>query len=122
MLLNSAAAPIWGFKYMNSTVEDLLSLVPEGGSQIFKAAVPDRVENRFFSVAFNHDHRGTFAWKNKHELTRLPWMGARDLSRRGLDDLAVPDVSFSLKEAKLVDFYSTGTAAYAISNKLRDLI
>ncbi|MXP24725.1 hypothetical protein GRI39_01525 [Altererythrobacter indicus] len=107
---------------MKRTVDDLLALVPEGGSHIFKAKVPDVVENRFFAVASNRDYPGVFYWKNTLEFTKNPWMGARGKKRIGLDVLPTPEVSFSLKKGRLVDFYTTGTAACGISNRLRDLI
>ena len=107
---------------MHRTIDDLLPLVPEGGSRIFKARVPGVVESRFFVVAFNHDYGGSFFWKNKPGIREHPWTGTRDVPRKGLDALAAPDVTFSCKANKLVDFYSTGSAAYAISNRLRDLI
>jgi len=107
---------------MKRTVGELYASVPEGGSQIFKAEVPDVMEKRFVSVAFNHDYRGIFSWKNQPGIREQPRIGSRQTSRRGLDTLPTPEITFSRKQDKLADFYSISLAVHAISNKLRDLI
>ncbi len=106
---------------MRRTIGDLLAEVPEGQSRSFKADHSGAFENRFVEVAYNWEYGTTPSWNNRPSLLDLPWMGSRAKSRVGLDKIAEPNLTYKRPSAQLVDFYSTGTGATLISDRLLEV-
>ncbi len=107
---------------MIRTVSDLLADVPEGQSRTFEASISEATREPYVQVNFNHDHGPPVVWSNRPAFEELPWMGSRTKARIGIAQLAEPNLSYEEHPSKLVDFYSTGTSAFVISERLRSLI
>lgn len=107
---------------LNKTVSELWSLVPDCGSELFRASVAGQKEGRFFRVEFNHDCGDLVHWEDKPVFGSGPWNGSRDTARIGLESIGSPTFSYDHQSKDLVDFYPTGSGANLISVKLCDLI
>jgi len=104
------------------SIPELLADVPVGTSKNFPAVVSETSQTPFVDVHYNHDYGTSIEWKNRPAFQELPWSGSREKPRIGVWDVVEPDLAFSRKADKLVDFYSTGTGAFILSDSLASLI
>ena len=108
---------------ISPSIDDLQRQVPAGETRLFERPIANVVEERFFAVHMSWDYRpGRLTWHNKPPLEQTPWNGSRRKPRISITTVAVPDVTFDGPLADIVDFYSTGTDAFFISNKLVALV
>lgn len=105
------------------TIGDMIERVPEGQSQVFERSIPDPGEERYFRVWQNWDYRpGRLEWLNGRDGPDAPWLGTRRKARIPVSTLPQPDVKFKGPSKQVVDFFSTGSHAFFISDKLFRLI
>ena len=105
------------------TIDELVKQVPEGQTQVFERLILEPGEERFFRVWQNWDYRpGRLEWLNGRSGLDAPWLGTRDKPRIPVSTLPPPDVRFKGPSKQVVDFYSTGSHAYFISERLFQLI
>ena len=101
----------------------MIKQVPEGKAQTFERSISDPGEERFFKVWQNWDYRpGRLTWVNGQLGELSPRFGTRDTRRRALSAIPLPEVNFKGPSKQVVDFYSTGSQAFFISDKLFKLI
>jgi hypothetical protein len=104
------------------TIGEMLKLVPEGKAQTFQPSLPPD-EERYFQVWQNWDYRpDRLTWHNGRSGIDAPWLGTRRKARIPVSTLPTPDVTFKGPIKDVVDFYSTGSHAFFISDKLFHLI
>ena len=105
------------------TIDDLLPLVPEGATRLFRHAIDDDAGQRFFSVHQNWDYEpGRLRWLNRATGAAKPWFGSRFKARTPVFSAPEPEFVFDGRRQEMVDFYSTGSDAFLLSEKLIDLI
>jgi hypothetical protein len=105
------------------TIGEMIEQVPEGKSQTFQASISDPGEELYFRVWQNWDYRpGRLEWLNGRSGVDAPWLGTRKKARIPVSTLPSPDVRFKGPSKQVVDFYSTGSHAFLISDKLFRLI
>jgi hypothetical protein len=105
------------------TIGEMIKQVPEGQTRRFERSIPDPGEERFFRVWQNWDYRpGRLEWLNARSGLDAPWFGARDKARIPVSTLPPLEVRFKGPSKQVVDFYSTGSHAFFISEKLLRLI
>lgn len=105
------------------TIDDLSSQVPSGEARLFTPSDKDRGEQRFFSVRQNWDYKpGRLTWQNEPRMEKSPWYGARESPRTSVSDISPPKAVFAGPAKKMVDFYSTGSDAFFLSDRLVALI
>lgn len=113
----------FGMFKSRSTVAELIADVPIGMSQTFYPAVTaETFPARFVVVHYNNDYVTSVEWINRPSFQELPWMGSRSKPRIGVWDIAEPELIFRQNSSKICDFYSTGTGAYILSDRLIALI
>jgi hypothetical protein len=105
------------------TIGEMIKQVPEGQTRRFDRSVADSGEERYFRVWQNWDYRpGRLEWLNSRTGVDSPWLGSRKKERIPVSTLPPPDVIFRGPAKQVVDFYSTGSDAYFVSDKLFRLI
>jgi hypothetical protein len=105
------------------TIDEMFRQVPEGESRLFERSVSDTVENRFFSVRYNHYSGLVLDWHNPLPMEEAPWTGNRYKARIPISVLPPPVLTFEGKADRIVDFYAWGgLQTFFISDKLRALI
>jgi hypothetical protein len=110
--------------YMSElTIAEMIKQVAEGKSQTFERSISDPHEDRYFQVWQNWDYRpGRLEWLNGRSGADAPWFGTRVTPRTPVTTLPQPDVRFKGPVKQVVDFYSTGSHAFFISDRLFRLI
>jgi hypothetical protein len=105
------------------TIAEMIKQVPEGQFQTFEASDVDPVEEHYFQVWQNWEHRPErLYWLNGRSGTSAPWFGTRRSPRTPVNTLPPPDVQFKGPAKQVVDSYGTGSHAFFISDKLFQLI
>lgn len=104
------------------SIEEMLRQVPKGETRLFERPCADGGEERFFSVHQNFDYPGRLEWHNTLGLEESPWFGSRWKPRIPVSSVPIPDVTFKRSTKALVDFYSTGSDAFFLSERLVSLI
>lgn len=101
------------------TIEDMLASVPEGAIKLFQRRNMEDGEERFLSVHQNWDYKpGRLEWHNRLSFEQNPWFGSRRVARRPIFSLPPAKVTFRGPAKDIVDFYSTGTDAFFLSERL----
>lgn len=103
---------------MLRTIDDLSAEVPMGGSRTFPASRIATVDTDYVDVHFNADCGPPILWHNRPSFTDLPWTGSRDKARIGIAEIAEPHLTYPKNSRHMCDFYSTGTGAFFVSEKL----
>lgn len=105
------------------TIDEMLRLVPEGESRLFEAAVEGAVEERFFSVLYNHDCGGQPDWSSGLPPEQAPWMGSRQKARIPISVLPPTVATYARRADELADFYDyQGGNVHLVSDRLLALI
>lgn len=105
------------------TIGEMIKQVPDGETRRFERLIADSGEERYFLVWQNWDYRpGRVEWVNGRSGLDAPWYGTRGTPRIPVGTLPPPDVRFKGLVKQVVDFYSTGSHAHFISDKLFRLI
>jgi hypothetical protein len=105
------------------TIGEMIEQVPEGEGRTFERSVLDAGEERFSRVWQNWDYRpGRLEWRNPPSFIEAPSAGNRRTARIPLATLPPLDVRFKGPAKQVVDFYSTGSDAFFVSDKLFSLI
>jgi hypothetical protein len=105
------------------TIEELVKQVPLGEARLFESSGAPQESERFFVVRQNWDYEpGRLDWLNKPRMAQGPWYGNREIPRTSVSEIPKPEVIFAGPAKKLVDFYSTSTAGFFLSEKLVALI
>lgn len=100
----------------------MLSRVPLGTTELFPRRDREDGEERFLSVHQNWDCKpGRLEWHNRLSLEENPWFGSRAVARQPIFLLPAPIVTFRGPAKDIVDFYSTGTHAFFLSERLMAL-
>ena len=106
-----------------ASLDEMIDSVPPGGYQWFERSNYEPYEELFFQVWQSWDGRPErMVWTNKPPFGMTPWLGNRAKPRIGLDAVQTPDLRFDGPSSDLVDFYSTGTHAFIVSDRLVQLI
>jgi hypothetical protein len=104
------------------TIDGLSRQVSIGGSRLFERSC-SYPEERFFQVWQNWDYQpGRLEWRNKPSFDEKPRFGSRHGRRKPIFDIPAPDVTFAGPASRMVDFYSTGSHAFFLSDRLVALI
>jgi hypothetical protein len=106
------------------TIAEMMEQVPEGKARVFERTIEDPCEECYFKVMQNWDYpRDRLEWLNfRGGAPNGPWVGTRRKPRTPLSTLSPPDVRFDGPSEDVVDFHSTGSHAFLISDKLFSLI
>lgn len=104
------------------SIEDMLRQVRKGETRLFRRPCAEDGEERFFSVHQNFDYPGRLEWHNTLGIEDNPWFGSRWKARIPISSVPTPDVTFKRSAKALVDFYSTGSDAFFLSERLIALI
>jgi hypothetical protein len=105
------------------TIREMIEQVPQGQVQAFEPSILEPGEERYFRVWQNWDyHPERLKWLNSLPLEEAPWLGSRHKARIPVSALPPPDVRFEGPSDQVVDFFSTGSDVFFISEKLFRLI
>lgn len=105
------------------SIAEMIERVPQGEDWTFERSIQEPGEERFFQVWQNWDYRpGGLSWRNQPSMMDAPWSGCRRTARIPVSRMVPPKVEFEGTASAIVDFYSTGTHAFLISDKLFRLI
>lgn len=105
------------------TIDEMFRVVPEGERRLFQASVEGAVEDRFFSVHYNHDCGPQPDWRSGMALEDAPWMGSRQKARIPISVLPPTEARFAGKADELADFYDyQGGNVHFVSDRLLALI
>jgi hypothetical protein len=105
------------------TIGEMIKQVPEGQRQVFEPSISEPGEERYFQVWQNWEYRPErLEWLNGRSGPDAPWLGTRASARTPVSTLPPPDVRFKGPAKQVVDFYSTGSHAFFISDRLFRLI
>ena len=105
------------------TIDEMLRLVPQGETRLFEAPADGAVEDRFFSVHYNHDCGPQPDWHSGLPVEQAPWMGSRQKARIPISVLPPTEATFADNADELADFYDyQGGNVHFDSDRLLALI
>lgn len=105
------------------SISEMIERVPQGEDWTFERSIHEPGEERYFQVWQSWDYGpGRLTWRNQPSMMDAPSPGSRRNARIPASGMVPPEIDFAGPASQVVDFYSTGTHAFLISDKLFRLI